>query len=298
MNNRYLAAIAVLFLTVFALTCGKGDNISVNDGNVSGQATLPLLPIDLPIYPTDVTLDGLADSVKQGLEDIGMGWMFDNDSVQSFFDDVEKRLRNASIEILQPGVLSVAIDNQITDTIRDYVQVTKVGVNFGFSNDTDEWVSVPVEFKLYLGDGKLAEAWDESVTIPFQDERVHDGQFIVKPGEKIELSIDNVPHLVDALNNSTSIGVGYKALYRMADFDNGASLTEIMDKFGLCLIQGFISNDTSQCPSVNELIGWHLTLTKFELVISAESKLDIPEIPGCKDFANQYNLDLLKNACP
>ncbi|MDP8257481.1 MAG: hypothetical protein P9M14_17180 [Candidatus Alcyoniella australis] len=227
-----------------------------------------------------------------------MGWLFGIDEVEDFFDDVEQRLRAASLEILQPGVLSVAVDNRVTDVLRDYIEVTRVGVNFAFTNQTDVWVSVPVEFKLYLGDGELAEAWDESVSIPFADERVDDGQFIVAPGESIELSIDNVPHLVDALNNSSTIGIGYKGLYRMADFSNGANLKEIVNEFGLCLVQGLIANDTSNCPGIEEMINWHLRLERFDLVIEAQSDFDVPDLPGCDEFADEYGLDLLGDACP
>ena len=299
MKPRQIVWIILVILFVWVLSCGEGDGLSCEDGKLTGQGTLPLLPIALPVFPTDVTLDGLVDWVEDELDDTGFGWLFDNDDIQDFFDDVEERLRDASLEILQPGVLSVAIDNQVTDTIRDVVDVTKVGLNFSFKNDTDVWVSVPVEFQLFLGDGELAEDWDESVMIPFVDDRVdEDGNFIVKPGETIDLAIGNVPHLVDALNESKTIGIGYKALYRMADFNNGASLDEIIDEFGFCLVEGLIAGSTSNCPSVTELIQWHLTLQKFELVIKAETAFEIPGIEDCSEFADEYELDLLKNACP
>lgn len=304
MKKSYYSLIALTFATMFIglmISCGSGDGVTVEDGEIKGQATLPLLPIDIPIFPTDVTLDGLVDSVQSELDDQDIpDWLQPSEgAIQDFFDDVEKKLRNASIEILQPGVLSVAVDEQIADSVRDYVKVTQVGVNFKVSNDTDVWVSVPVEFQLFLGDGEKAEAWDASAMIPFADPRVdEDGQFIVKPGETIDLSIKNVPNLVDAINNSYSIGIGYKALYRMADFDNGANWKEILDKFGLCLIEGLLTGSTSQCPSVEELLQWHLTVKKFELVIKAESDFNIPEIPGCTEFADEFNLDYLKDACP
>ena len=297
-RNAFLVSFIFLIFLLIP-SCGSDDGLDFEDGKLKGQATLTLLPIDLPIFPTDVTLDGLTASIKSELKDLGVDWMFSNSDIENFFGKVEKKLRNASLEILQPGVLSVAIDNQITDTIRDYVEVTEVGVTFGFKNDTDVWVSVPVEFQLFLGDGDKAEAWDESVMIPFEDDRVDsDGNFIVAPGETIELTIDNVPHLVDALNESTSVGIGYKALYRMADFDNGAKLNEIISEFGACLVEGLIAGSTSSCPDVSELLKWHLTITKFDLVIKAESELEIPEIPGCEDFADEFNLDTLKEACP
>lgn len=299
MKYGALVLLTVLItVSAWVVSCGEGDGVSFDDG-IQGQVTLPLLPIDLPIYPTDVTLDGLVDYVEDELDDLGMGWLFDNDDILDFMDDVEKKLRDASLEILQPGVLSVAIDNQITETIRDYVTVTRVGVNFSFANDTDKWVDVPVEFQLFLGDGALAEDWDAAVMIPFVDPRVDaDGNFIVAPGETIDLSIENVPHLVDALNESASIGIGYKAIYRMADVNNDADPIEAMQEFGLCLVEGLIAGTTKNCPDVEELLGWHLTMKQFELVIEAEADLEIPEIPGCDEFAEEYDLDLLADACP
>jgi hypothetical protein len=291
---------ACLIFGMLLVACGDDDGLTIEDGQLKGQATLPLLPIDLPIFPTDVTLDGLQDTIEDELDDL-LGWLniYDNDDIEDFFEDVEKQVREASLEILQPGVLSVQVDNMVTETVRDYMEVTQVGVNFSFSNDTDKWVSVPVEFQLYLGDGALAEDWDASVMIPFVDPRVDEnGIFVVAPGETIDLSIENVPHLVDALNESASIGIGYKALYRMADFNNGVDEKEVIEEFGLCLVEGLVAGSTSSCPSVSELLGWHLTLSKFELVISAESEITLPDIPGCSEVADFLNLDLLKEACP
>lgn len=301
-----LLALTILFASIgLALSCGDGDGVSFEDGKLTAQATLPLLPIDLPIFPTDVTLDGMLDYVADALDDVGLGWFVDDDDIQKFLGKVEKKLRDASLEILQPGVLSVAIDSTITDVVRDYVNVTRVGVAFEFANDTDVWVDVPVEFQLFLGDGVQAEAFSPSVMIPFADPRVdEDGNFIVEPGETIALEIENVPHLVTALNESMSIGIGYKALYRMADINNGADPWGAITEFGLCLLSGLVANSTAGCPGVDELINWHLTLKKFDLTIEAESELEIPEIPGCEEFAENLeeefdlDLDLLKDACP
>jgi len=236
--------------------------------------------------------------VEDELDDLGLGLLFDNDDIKDIIDDVEDSLREASLEILQPGVLSGAIENQVSETFNDYVTVTQVGVNFEVGNDTDSYVSVPGEFKLYLGDGEQAEDWDEDVTIPFADDRVEDGQFIIKPGETLDLSIENVPHLVESLNNLSSIGIGYKSLYRTADTQNGADLVELWKEFGVCLVEGLTIGSTNHCPKAEDLLGWHLTVKKFELVISAEAELDIPEIPDCHEFASEYGLDLLEEACP
>lgn len=302
MKNKHLAMITmVIFIGALALSFLSCDDGGGGGGNgLSATVTLPLLPIDLPILPTDVTLDGMVESIEEAIEDALGSWAVPSEgAISDFIEEVEEKLAEASLEILQFGVLSASIDSIITDVIRAGVKVTEVGVNFEFENTTDTWVDVPVEFQLYLGDGELAEAWDESVMIPFADPRVdEDGKFIVAPGETIDLSVENVPHLVDALNNSDSIGIGYKALYRLADMENGADPIEAIKEFGVCLISGLIAGNTSGCPDVEELLQWHLTLKKFELVITAEANLEIPEIPGCDEFASEYNLDLLQEACP
>lgn len=297
-NVLILIAILAALSVGLALSCGEGDGLDFEDGEFTGQVTLPLLPFDLPIFPTDVTLDGLTDTVADELDDLGMGWLFSNSDIEKFIGKVEDKLKNASLEILQPGVLSAAIEGQVAETFNEYVKVTNVAVNFTIANDTDNYVSVPGEFKLYLGDGQKAEDWDDSVTIPFEDDRVNDGEFIIKPGEELDLTVTNVPHLVNSLNNLDSIGIGYKSLYRSVDTQNGADLVELWTEFGVCLVEGLIAGSTSQCPSAQDLLGWHITVKKFELVISAETDLNIPEIPGCEEFADEFNLDLLKDACP
>ncbi|MDP8224779.1 MAG: hypothetical protein P9L99_15580 [Candidatus Lernaella stagnicola] len=305
MNRTLLILTAILFAFSFAIviSCGAGDGVSLEDGEIKGQATIPLLPIDLPIFPTEVNLSGLVGYVEDALDDLGvpdlLQAILDEDDIRDVLDVVENKLEGASLKILDPGVLSFSIDSTITDIVRDYVVVTEVGVTFGFRNQTDVYVDVPVEFQLFLGDGKLAKAWDGAVMIPFVDERVdEDGKFIVSPGEEIELEIPNVPHLVEALNESMSIGIGYKAKYRMADVGNGADPVEAVTEFGLCIAEGLISGSTENCPDIEELLNWHLALTKFELRVKAESDLDIPEIPGCEEFADEFGLDDLKKACP
>jgi hypothetical protein len=314
MKTRSLLVVAAgLLALLFFLSCGEGDGCSVKNGELSGQATLPLVPIDLPMYPTDITLDGVAESAQSAIEDYLSDFPFipfdaTMNLVNSALGYVASLIKDASVEILQPGVLSVSVDNQITQTIRDYVKVKRVGVNFEVANDTDKYISAPVEYQLFLGDGALAEKWDPSAMIPFADPRVdEDGKFVVEPGETISLKIDNVPELVDALNNATTIGVGYKSIYRMADLDNGADVPAFIDKFLLCIISklpgisdflDLLGIGDGSCPSAEDLIGWHLTVKKFELVIKAESNLDIPPIPGCKEFADEQSLDLLAEACP
>lgn len=282
-------------LLAFAAAC---DDVDVSEDGIGATGTLPLVPFNLPFYPSDVTLDGLDSSLEDLADDYGVGWLFDNDSVAGAMEDVEDELRDASLEILQPGVLSVSADNQIAESIRGVVEVTKVGVNFEVSNDTEEMAAVPVEFQIFMGDGELAEAWDESVMIPFSDPRVdEDGKFIVEPGESIELSIDNVPHLVDALNESESFGVGYKSIYRVGDAEHGADLGAVIDVFGLCILSQFIGVIDGDCPSLEELVAWHLTVKKFELVISAEADWEIPSIEECSEFADEFGLDYLAEAC-
>jgi hypothetical protein len=311
---HWALATGLVLALAAVLSCGEGDGCSINDGEISGQATLPLLPFDLPMYPTDITLENLATSVGHQAEDYindilpFLDYDVTNSALNTAFGFIEGLVKDASLEILQPGVLSVSIDNQITETIRDYVQVSKVGVNFAVSNDTDAYIALPVEFQLFLGDGALAEDWSPEVLLPFADPRVdEDGRFIVAPGEKIELSIKNVPHLVDALNEAKSIGIGYKSIYRMGDLDNGADLEAFLDKFLLCIIAklpgigdwlGALGIGEGDCPTAEELIGWHFTVKKFELVIKANTDLDIPEVPGCTQFADEFSLDLLKDACP
>ncbi|MCZ7582427.1 MAG: hypothetical protein M5R36_03325 [Deltaproteobacteria bacterium] len=190
------------------------------------------------------------------------------------------------------------MQDQIADTFNEFVEVTRVGVNFEIENETESYVAVPTEFKLFLGEGEAAEDWDDSVTIPFEDDRVENGQFIVEPGENIALSIENVDHLVTALNDLTSIGVGYQSPYRMADTGHGADIPGAIQEFGLCILEVLATNSFSSCPEPSELLGWHLTLKKFELVIEAEADLEIPEIPECSEFAETVGLDLLEDACP
>jgi hypothetical protein len=159
---------------------------------------------------------------------------------------------------------------------------------------------MPVQFELYLGDGELVKNWDPSVMILFDDtaHRQSDNSFIFKPGEDVTLTLDSVPQLVDALNNSTSIGVAYKAIYRIADVENGADVEGFLDKFLLCIVDEATGLTLGSCPSLSELVGWHFTFKQFNLTIAASANLTIPPIPGCAAFAQQYNLPNLAGACP
>lgn len=267
----------------------------------SGTVEVPIVPISLPIYPTDISAEGLADSVAgemDGLE-IPSYLQPSKSKIQGGTRDLEDKLKDASVEILQPGVLSISVKSQVTDLIRQGIEVTRVGVKIEIANDTPIMAACPVEFKIYLGDAAKAEAWDESVSIQFADEKVKDGVFVVEPGRTVALEINDVPHIADALNNAAAIGVGYKAIYRMADADAGADVQKEAGVFGECVLAlcGVPLLSTDSCPSASQLIGWHLTLKKFALVISAKAKFDVPKIPTCKEFADAQKLDLLGKEC-
>ena len=292
MKKTALLIMLTVLLTLPLGSCGEGDTLFQD-----GKLVIPLLPIDLPIFPTDVTLDGLTDSVTDAIDDYGMSWLIDTKEVQDFIAQIEKRVRKASLEILQPGVLSIAVDNKITNTLRDIVNITSVGINLEIANDTNDYVAVPSEFKLYVGDSAAAEDFSDSVSIKFVADDVDNGQFILAPGESRDLSVDNIPHLVDALNNASSIGMGYKSLYRTADTSNGADLPDMWKEFGMCIVNGLISGSTSSCPDAKDLIGWHLTVKKLELVFDGEAVFDPEKLLSCDGFAAQFDLPLLSDAC-
>ena len=305
MKNLKIIWALCLISTLIAIAC-ESLEAETEDGDLVIKAEtspIPLLPTDLPIYPTDLTLEGMAESVMDELEDWGVpSWLIDEDDVEDAVDELEDMLKEASLEILQPGVLSVSVENRVTEIIRQNVEVTEVGVNFTISNETDKFIPAPTEFILFLGDGELAEKWDESVSIPFADERVEDGQFVIKPGEEIELSIENVDHLVEMLNEAKTVGIGYKNLYRLADTKNGADLEALVDEFGWCVayLSGYgeyVGADKSDCPKPEDLVGWHLTVKKLEFIITAESRIELPDIPSCSDFADEAGLDILGEAC-
>ncbi|MBI5528707.1 MAG: hypothetical protein HY897_20445 [Deltaproteobacteria bacterium] len=295
---RIVTVVAALAGIVFAL--GSCDFMREVEEGVTAE--VPVVPVDLPIYPTDISLQGFAESIASELDDWGVPeWLKPSEStIQSGVDSLEDKLKAASVEILQPGVLSVSVKNQVTDLIRQGIEFTKVGVKLEISNDTKEMAACPAEFKIYLGEASLAESWDESVSIEFADPKVSDGAFIVKPGETVSLSIDDVPHIAAALNNAASIGIGYKAIYRMTDTKNGADVGAETDVFGKCVLA--LSTDlgfsTDSCPSASELVGWHLTVHSLSFVITAKARFDVPDMASCKEFADSQDLGLLGGACP
>lgn len=292
-----IVAILVVWAASAAVMATGCEDVSVEDG-LSGTGNLPLVPFDLPVFPTDITMEGLESELEDLVDEYDVFGFFDEDDIADAEEWLAEQMEEASLEILQPGVLSVSADNKIAESIRDVVTVTNVGVRFEVTNNTDAWVAVPIEFQLFLGDGEAAEAWDESVLIPFADPRVdEDGKFIIEPGESLDLEIDSVPHLVTALNESDSIGIGYKAIYRVADADNGADIPGVINKFGLCIAGKVVGLDIGDCPGIDELIDWHLTVNKFELSISAEADFEIPDLEDCSEFADEFGLDNLKEAC-
>jgi hypothetical protein len=295
---RIVTVSAALTCALFAL--GSCDWLREVEDGVTAE--VPVVPVDLPIYPTDISLEGFAASIAVELDDWGIpDWAQPSQStIQDGVDSLEGKLKDASIEILQPGVLSVSVKNQVTDLIRQGIEVTKVGVKLKISNDTKEMAACPAEFKIYLGEASKAEKWDESVSIEFADPKVSDGAFIVKPGETVSLELDDVPHIADALNNAASIGIGYKAIYRMTDTKNGADVSKEAEVFGKCVLalSGVPGFDTDSCPSASELVGWHLTVHSLAFVITAKARFDVPDIASCTEFADSQDLALLGKACP
>lgn len=290
---RHHAILLVIILPALLISC---------DRLVEGASVeVPIVPISLPVYPTDISAEGLADSLSGEMDrlEIPSYLQPSKSTIQGGARDLEDKLKDASVEILQPGVLSISVKNQVTDLIRQGIEVTKVGVKIEVANDTPIMAACPVEFKIYLGDAAKAEKWDESVSIQFVDDKVTDGVFVVEPGKTVALEIDDVPHIADALNNSAAIGIGYKAIYRMADSAAGADVQKEAEVFGECILAlcDVPFTSTGSCPSASQLVGWHLTLKKFALVISAKAKFDVPKIPSCKEFAEAQKLDLLGKEC-
>jgi len=300
MKARYLGVPAAVLLVATFLVCGPSGGCGLSNGHLTGGVTLPLLPLSLPVYPTDISMDGMVPSVETAASSIPLvGDLLTSGLAQEGLTYVENLVDKASLQILQPGPLTAQIQSQITQTIRNNVKVTNVGVTLELSNDTAGYIAVPVQFELYLGDGNLVKNWDPSVMILFDDtaHRQSDNSFIFKPGESVTLTLSSVPQLVEALNNSTSIGLAYKAIYRVADADNGADISGFLDKFLLCIVDEALDLSLGSCPNISQLLGWHFTFKQFYLTIDAESSLSIPPIPGCKAFANSNNLPNLANAC-
>lgn len=224
---------------------------------------------------------------------------------------LETKLTEASSSILQPGVLGISVNNQFTALTKN-IEVTKVGFSMEVTNKTADFNANPAQFVLYLGAKAQAEAFDESTAIPLAAD---DGDFIIKPdGEKSTISVENVPHLVDLLNNflsgdgSLEVGLGYKSIYRMGDVDQGADLANASTVFGKCVaalagvpdVPFVIEFDESKdCKSAAELSKWKLVIHKFELDVEVKADLfEVPEIPSCGDFATENELEILKTECP
>ncbi|MCZ7582428.1 MAG: hypothetical protein M5R36_03330 [Deltaproteobacteria bacterium] len=85
-KNGALGLLAVLLVSAslaVVVSCGEGDGVNFDDGKLTGAVTLPLLPFDLPIFPTDITLEGLAEDAYDYVDDeLGFLNPFDEDDVE------------------------------------------------------------------------------------------------------------------------------------------------------------------------------------------------------------------------
>ncbi|MCG3175023.1 MAG: hypothetical protein GMKNLPBB_03357 [Myxococcota bacterium] len=310
---RRMAAGAAPALAVLLFSCAelKFELPRFEDGGVTAPAvettfTIPLLPVDLPIYPTDLTASGLADSVAGQLGALGVPAIAQG-AVRPLLDSgvsaLESKLKQASLEILQPGVLSADVGGRFAALAREQVQITRVVMTMVLANETKELVSTPTEFRLYAGEAKLAEAWDESTAIGFVALRPGgaSGAMVIAPGELVTVTAGDIPHLTKALNGASSLGVGYKNLYRVVDTGNGADAVGAAKVFGPCVlalsnVPGF--DAAKDCPPPDRLAAWKLTMKKFEVAITAKKSIELPPVPSCREFAAKYKLDVLAKACP
>ncbi len=322
-RNLFFSGLVILLLGLWAceevdkLKDGdEEDTVKVTEDNkvtVETEATVPILPLDLPVYPTEVTLDGLTPSIKKWLEGKNVPASIIPDKLlDEGISKLGKTLEEATSEILQPGALSGAFNNQIKSF--EKVEVSKVGVRIVLSNSTKAMAATPTVFKLFLGEGSKTESFDETVLIPFKNEDPEITDIIIKPdGEKQTLVVDDVPHLKKLLNEflkggkEVSFGVGYQAVYRMADIENGADVEKESQVFGKCVaalagvpsIPFVIDFDKEKdCPSLSELLKWHFTIHKLEFDIKVKAEVfEVPKIPNCEEYSKQEGLDMLKEAC-
>lgn len=275
---------AYMLLMLLVTSCGDEatleENVEENeDGSktvsVISSAVVPILPINLPIYPTSLTLAGLADSVHAKTETY-IDNFIDSDissflkpvivaaakqaigkeAIQTGVDSLESALADISSSILSPGTLSTSVKNQIGSL--DNVEITKVGMKMKLKNSTSQYVAVPARFRLFLGNKTEVEEKSEDVAIDLNKDVANDTKTetgsasegtltedkykLVKPdGISEAFEIENIPHLVVLLNkilsqdSESEIGLSYANDYFVADASNGADIPGLVTKVGGCI---------------------------------------------------------------
>ena len=218
--KKYSIALVAL-ATLSGVACENLQN------GLKGSAKVPLLPLSLPIFPTNLTLSGLTSSLKARVDSLvpsvsvlgfsaSLSSLLDTSILNSATSTLEGQLKSASLQILQPGTLSATVEGQLTDFLRNAITVSKVGINMQLQNNTQEFVKTPSQYKLFLGDGEKLKGdnFDESTSVPFEESPTsvtgtettttstastttseNKGEFIVKPGDTLDVSLENVPRI-------------------------------------------------------------------------------------------------------
>lgn len=278
---------------------------------VSTSVEVPLLPIDLPVFPTALTMDGMGDNIEGWLQSKGVPSVFIVDSLLNNAEvQLAAHLEKATASILQPGSLSSSVQEIVVSM--DRVEIEEAGLEIELSNDTAELVSVPAAFEFYLGEQDLVNEFSKETRIPFEREDVDENSYpVIRPGEKnIKLKVESIPYLVENLNQflqgkSVQWGMGYRNIYRMVDTTRGAEPQKAVSVFGKCSVALagipqiiYPTDKEKDCPQAAALTKWRLTVHSFKLLLKVNAKIfEIPKVLSCEEYAKKEGLINLEKAC-
>lgn len=293
MNGRTLA---LLGLVVAGASC-EGVTPTLNNGKVGvafDSEPIPLLPPGFPIYPTSFSTESLGVVVDEalaeltfrsglnavagdicidlGLTDVCLDDLLGNSAFNAIDDAIIdevpevrewlERYAIGQLDVFNPAPMGAGVNEQIGRTFRGAVTFDDVRLRMTVRNRTEELWGVPLAFKLYVGNGQSV-ANKSALVVGDEGDAI---TFTLAPGETKTIETDNLPSLVDALNDARTLSI---------DYDANIDVIEL-DPAGFATWFGASKDDADGNGVADSLSKWGLVFESFEIEVSGRGEIDLP----------------------
>lgn len=255
-------------------------NYTINDA-LRDSGTIPnQVPSSCdPTQPNNGVRQFIGCQVKGQISSWTQGAL-ETSAVASFKQTVQRALKG-KLNFFNPAPIGTSLNQQIAGFVTSAIVFDKVGVEITLYNNTSTVFGIPLNFTLYMGNYKDVADKTGKILLP-EDHEDYNAEYTVKilPGEEKTISVDNISHLVGALNELKSLSIDYDADIDVSDFALNASDVSSWYNSG--------GDDSNGDGIVDSLAGWSLQVKEFKLVVKGNGGLDLPiEVPDfAKDVVN------------
>jgi len=277
-RRELLGLVIGVALTMTVFLYPSCEDISSDGDSITGSfeaENLPLLPNGFPLYPQAFTtsdlsnLDDYEDNAVDDIYDELVGPLEDflfvdiPSYVENDVKSVIEWLVASRVPFFDPGPMSASVNAQIASLFKGAVTFEEASLNLGITNKTDDWWGVPVRFSLYVGRAedvfsKSADARAGALVRTDETDGC-DCTFELNPGETKNVQTENLTSLVSALNELNSLAIDYDTDIPAGEADWEGLIQAVMNK------------------SPSSIGSWRLSIEEFELNISGEGSINIPD---------------------